>query len=162
MTRNFGVLEHQYNLDRASNTRRCIQVTNVGLYRAYYDWLIQSTTFAEHSIERLNLNWIAKNGSGAMSLYIADLRWCHLGIHQCLTNQCLLGLTVRNGQATTTGTTVVHCRAPNKCENAITIGQSRRKTLEDYNSTSLSPAHAIRSFIKRFAATIGCHGSSFG
>jgi hypothetical protein len=73
VSRNLPLVQTEHDLDQACDAGCCLQVTNIGLDRAYNARLIWRAILHQHSFQRLELDGVSQRSAGAMRLNVAHL-----------------------------------------------------------------------------------------
>ena len=84
------VLQRQDDLDEPCNSCGRLEMTEVGLDRADHQRPVLRPSLTKHGSQRLDLDWIAERGSGAVRLDVTDRRGRDSSGGQSVAQQLLL------------------------------------------------------------------------
>ena len=152
--RDLSVLHAQGRLDQARDSRRGLQVADVGLGGADEQRPVGGAAGAEHAPQRGCLDAVAERRAGAVELDVGDLLRRDPGAFVGEPQQLLLGLRVGRGQPVAAAV-VVHGAAADDAEDRVAVRHGRLERLEHDHAAALAAYEPVRPGVEREAAPVG-------
>ena len=140
MRRNVAVVHAEHGLDEAGDTGGVLQVAQVGLDRAQYQWR-RLFAIAENLAQGVEFDRVTQRGAGAVRLDVVDLRRLQPRRRQRRPQDRLLGRTAGHGLPAAR-TVLVDGRTPNQGQHRIPVAHCITEPLEYDRRRSPRCAHS--------------------
>ena len=157
LLRDGAVVHGEHGLDKAGDTGRRLQMSEVGLHRTQHQ-RGRILAVAVHGRERVELDRVTQRGSGAVRLDVVDVgRFQPRGL-QRLAHQLLLGRPVGHG-LTAARTVLVDGRATDDGQHPVAVAQRVGEALEHDHARALAADISVGVGVERLALAVGSQHS---
>ena len=141
------VLEREYDLYQPSEAGGCLEMPYIGFHGSDQKRPFGRPTRAVSGRQRLQLDRIAKRGTGPVSLHVIDLRGLQHGPRKSGADDGSLCRPVRRRHAGTAAV-MIGCRAADHREHAITVGLSLAQSFQDHGRATLAADIPVGGSVK--------------
>ena len=159
--RNGFMLKRQNHFHQSGNSRRRLQMSDIGFYRTDNQRIFFGMPIAQDISDRFDFNRITEGCAGPVRFYVVNVRRRYSCIFHGAKNHFLLGNTVRSCQSVAFSV-LIDCTSSYDSKNTVAVFRSIRKPLQHDNAAAFSPRIAVCRSIKGFASSIRRNCLKFG